>query len=72
MNPSRALWNDLQRPAGGWTTGAVTLFAGFITIVLDIAGYWPAPSWTANVTVVLLLAMHVLWGAAGYYPRDMG
>jgi hypothetical protein len=69
MNPLHALWNDLQRPAGGWTTGVVTLLAGFMCIVLEIVGYWPLPNWTANLTVIALLAAHAVWGAAGYYPR---
>lgn len=63
------LVEDLRGPAGGWTVGIVTLVGVFAVPLIDAAGAWPAPGWTATAAMFLLLFVHILWGSAGYYPR---
>lgn len=60
---------DLQRPAGGWTFGVSTIFAMLAVTTTAALGAWPFPTWTASVLALVLLALHIQWGAHGYYPR---
>jgi len=60
---------DLQRPAGGWTVGILTmlgcLVSGPIVYILD----WPTG--IGYVLMFAFLAANMGWGMAGYYPRRM-
>lgn len=62
---------DLQKPAGGWTTGILTLLAAIAPAPMDAFGYWPGPTWSTTLVMAAFLAIHMVWGAAGYYPRRM-
>lgn len=63
---------DLKRPGGGWTTGVLTLLGAMAVPLVEVFGIWPGPSWSATVAGVALIALHLMWGAHGYYPRRMG
>jgi hypothetical protein len=61
------LRTDLQRPAGGWTFGLVTILLAIVTPgFVWLAGL---PQWIGTVLMVAFLFIHMMWGAAGYYPR---
>jgi len=64
------LCGDLKRPAGGWTVGILTiigLFAATVAAMLNFGGL--KPLW--SVAMLVTLALHVLWGSAGYYPLSI-
>jgi hypothetical protein len=58
-----ALRQDLQRPAGGWTMGFATLLGAMAASAATTVYQWLLP------VAAILLLVHLLWGAAGYYPK---
>ncbi len=54
---------------GGWIFGFMTILTALAIPVSDVIGLWPGPSWSATVGVFVMLFTHIIWGAAGYYPR---
>jgi hypothetical protein len=60
---------DLQRPAGGWTVGLLTLLGVFVSPVIVLAQGWPQP--VAWIAMFVCLGAHIGWGAHGYHPRGM-
>jgi hypothetical protein len=60
-----ALRRDLQRPAGGWTMGFATLLGAMAVSAASLVYSWPV------VVAAILLVLHLLWGATGYYPRGL-
>lgn len=61
----------IQRFFEGWAFGVLTLLAIPLVPTVEYLGYWPAPRWTALLMMAVLLAAHLLWGAQGYYPRQI-
>lgn len=60
-----ALRHDLQRPAGGWTTGIVTLLLAMMMPIVEIYG----GRFISLLWACLFVFLHISWGAHGYYPR---
>lgn len=69
--PIQRLRDDLQRPAGGWTVGLVSICGTMAVFLTGRLGLWPLPEWTATIVGFVLFAIHIGWGAHGYYPRGM-
>lgn len=71
MSALRRLRDDLSRPAGGWTTGILTLMGAITFSLASFHPVWPLGGLIAEALGLLCLAAHLLWGSAGYYPRTM-
>jgi len=54
---------DLNRTAGGWTVGVLTLLVWFAGLGLALV------HWLGFGVALLGMVTHLLWGASGYYPR---
>lgn len=64
--PIQRLRDDLNRPAGGWTTGFLTLLGAAL---MPVIAPMVIPLWAGVPLAILLFFLHAMWGAAGYYPR---
>jgi len=66
-NAFTRLRDDLNRPAGGWTMGFLTLIGTLLAPLLGAFGIMH--QFVATGLMMGLFIIHISWGLHGYYPR---